>query len=210
MTARLVSRRIGVFGGTFDPPHVGHLALAECARDELKLDRVLFVTAARPPHKPAQRLSDPSHRWSMTRLAVRGFKTFVASDFEMRRRGASYMVDTLRAIHRENPGADLWLILGEDSLRGFHGWKAPEAILEFARLAVAPRRDPGGGRAARRAALKGPAALRRRMTWLSSPVLEVASSELRERARRGASLAVLVPDPVVRYVRRHRLYAGGA
>lgn len=200
-------RRIGVFGGTFDPPHVGHLALAERARDELGLDRVLFVTAARPPHKGAQPLSRVVHRIAMTRLAVRGFKAFEACDLELLRRGPSYTVDTLRALHGAHPGAALWLLLGEDSLRGFPTWKQPAEILELARLAIAPR-SPGAGR--KRSIPRSPAGLAQRLTWLPGPVLEVSSSDLRERAQRGASLSVLVPEPVVRYVRRHRLYVGGA
>ncbi len=206
MTAR-GWRRIGVFGGTFDPPHVGHLALAERARDELGLDRVLFVTAARPPHKSAPPLSRVAHRYAMTRLAVRGFKAFEACNLELLRRGPSYTVDTLRALHRAHPNAAFWLLIGEDSLRGFPTWKHPADILELAQLAIAPR-SPGTQR--KRSTPRSPLALKHRMTWLSGPVLEVSSSDLRARAHRGASLSVLVPEPVVLYVRRHGLYAGGA
>jgi nicotinate-nucleotide adenylyltransferase len=187
-------RRIGVFGGTFDPPHAGHLALAERARDELGLARVLFVPAADPPHKRAY--TPLAHRLAMARLAVRGFPAFAVSDLEARRAGPSYTVDTLRELHRRHPAAELWLLLGEDSLRDLPAWRDPSAIATLARIAVAPR---PGVHARPRAGT--------RVTWLSAPALDIASHDLRARARRGESLRVLVPDPVIAYARRHRLYA---
>lgn len=202
-------RRIGVFGGTFDPPHIGHLALAESARDELGLDRVLFIPAAEPPHKRARPKSELSHRLAMTRLAVRGIPGFAVSSMEARRAGPSYTVETLRELKRRHPSAELWLLLGEDSLRDLPHWREPSAIVSLARLAVAPRpeRKPARRRrAAPRVRLPG----RHGIAWLEAPVLEVSSSDLRARARRGASLRVLVPDAVAAYVRRHRLYRHGA
>jgi len=188
-------RRIGVFGGTFDPPHAGHLALAERARDELGLQRVLFMPAADPPHKRAH--TPLAHRLAMTTLAVRGFPAFAVSDLEARRAGPSYTIDTLREMRRRHPGAELWLLLGEDSLRDLPTWRDPAGIAALARIAVAPR---PGARAPRRA--------RAAVTWLSAPALEIASHDLRARARRGESLRVLVPDAVIAYARRHRLYRG--
>ena len=190
--------RLGVFGGSFDPPHLGHVALAERARDELELTRVLFVPAPDPPHKRGRPRSAFRHRLAMTRLAVRGFRPFEVSDLEARRSGPSYTVDTLRELNRRFPAAELWLLLGEDSACGFEAWREPRAIVSLARLAVAPR---GGVREHR-----APTWLRRRLTWLSGPVLDIASSELRARARRGRSIRGLVPDGVDAYARRHRLY----
>ena len=193
-------RRIGVFGGTFDPPHVGHLALAEWAREALDLDRVLFVPAARPPHKRGKRMSPAGDRLAMTRLAVRGNRAFAVSAIEVRRTGPSYTVDTLRALARAHPGAAFWLLMGEDSLREFHTWHAPEAILELARLAVAAR---PGVRASR-----GPARFPRgRVVWLRNPELPISSSEIRRRARAGRSVRYWVPDAVARYLAAHRIYA---
>jgi nicotinate-nucleotide adenylyltransferase len=132
-------RRIGLFGGTFDPPHLGHLALAERARDQLRLDRVIFMPSGLPPHKRRRAVAPPAHRLAMTRIAVRGNAGFVVSALETRRRGASYTVDTLRALAAREPEARLYLVIGEDSLRDFPTWHAPEEIAELAALAVAPR-----------------------------------------------------------------------
>lgn len=190
-------RRIGVFGGTFDPPHIGHLALAEWAREALRLERVIFMPAARPPHKRHRRLSPAADRVAMTRRAVRGNPHFTVSTIEVRRTGPSYTVDTLRALRRAHPRAGFWLLMGEDSLREFHTWHAPEEILALATLAVAGRPGPS----ARRRAPRG------RVVWLRNPEWPVSSSDLRERVRAGRSVRYWVPDAVARYVADHGLYA---
>jgi nicotinate-nucleotide adenylyltransferase len=188
--------RVGVFGGTFDPPHLGHLALAERARDQLGLERVWFVPAADPPHKRDRAKSPFPHRLAMTRLAVRGNPAFKVSDLESRRAGPSYTVETLRAMRQRFPGRELVLLLGADSLSDLPTWRDPAEIAHLARLAVAPR-PVGAPR--RRGAPRADFAL-------DAPVLELSSSDLRARARRGESLRYLVPDAVAAYVRRHRLY----
>jgi len=195
-------RRLGVFGGTFDPPHVGHLALAEWARGELRLDRVLFVPAGTPPHKAAARAS-AAHRVAMTRRAVRGNPAFAVSTIEARREGPSYTADTLAAIARANPGAELFLLMGADMYATFDTWVRPAEIAARATLAVALRPGAKRGRSSR-AARAG-----RGVRWLANPALEISSSAVRERARRGASLRYLVPDAVARYVAAHRLYRTG-
>lgn len=199
MGRAVAPRRMGIFGGTFDPPHLGHLALADWAREALALDRVVFVPAARPPHKRGRRMSPAVHRVAMTRLAVRGNRAFGVSTLEVRRDGPSYTVDTLRVLTRAHGGAALWLLMGEDSLREFPTWHAPGEILELARLAVAGR---PGERAPRRLA---PAA-RRRVVWLHNPELQISSSTIRDRMRSGRSVRYLVPDAVVRYAETHGLY----
>ena len=190
-------RRIGVFGGTFDPPHLGHLALAERARDQLGLERVWFVPAADPPHKRDRAKSPFARRLAMTKLAVRGNPAFQVSDLESRRPGPSYTVETLRAIQLRLPDHELVLLLGADSLNDLPTWHEPQEIERLARLAVAPRLDRAGR--ARRGAPRAD-------FELDAPVLELSSSDLRARARRGESLRYLVPDAVAVYVRRHRLY----
>jgi nicotinate-nucleotide adenylyltransferase len=200
--------RIGVFGGTFDPPHLGHLALAEAASDELGLERVLFVPAADPPHKRARTKSAFAHRLAMTRLAVRGNARFSVSDVESRRDGPSYTVETLRRLERRHPDSELWLLLGEDSLHDLPAWKSPDEIARLARIAVAPRIESAAGTTSRRRPARRSAASRssRAPVWLESPVLEISSSDLRARARRGESIRYLVPDAVAAYLERHRLY----
>ena len=213
------SRRIGLFGGTFDPPHVGHLALAEWARESLRLDRVLFVPAGSPPHKGRARLSKVADRVAMTRLAVRDQPAFTVSTLETRRDGPSFTVDTLRALRRREPRARIYLIMGADSLAEFPGWRDPAAILAFATLAVAARPGvPGAVRPGGRGAARGTpsrhatdAATRSlfkdvRIEWLDNPGLDLSSSAIRARLRAGRTVRYLIPDTVARYIARHRLY----
>jgi nicotinate-nucleotide adenylyltransferase len=191
-------RRVGVFGGTFDPPHIGHLALAAWARDALGLDRVLFIPAGQPPHKRGRRLSPARHRLAMTRLAVRGNPAFRVSTWELERRRPSFTIDTLEHLARARTVA-LHLLVGADSLDDFRTWKRPDAILALARLAVAGR--PGSGS-------RGEAWARRtgRVDWIGNPGIDLSSTLVRERVRVGHSCRYLVPDPVWRYVEKHRLY----
>src|SRR5262245_25254697 len=125
-------RRIGLFGGTFDPPHVGHLVLAECARDRLGLDEVRFIPAGQPPHKRRHPVSPSAARLAMVRLAVRGNRAFVVSTLEARRDGVSFTIQTLRRVASEAPRARLYLLMGADSLDEFSTWREPEAILGLA------------------------------------------------------------------------------
>ena len=191
-------RRIGLFGGTFDPPHAGHLAIAEWARERLRLDRVLFVPAGTPPHKRGRRRSSAKARVAMTRLAVRGNPAFRASTLEVRRAGPSFTVDTLRDLRLAFPGARLYLIMGEDSLDDFRTWHEPGAIVALATLAVAQR--PGRPR---------PRHPSRGVVWLDNPGLDLSSSGIRARVRAGRSVRYLVPDAVAAYIARRRLYRRG-
>lgn len=190
--------RIGLFGGTFDPPHVGHLALAEHARDRLHLDEVRFIPAGRPPHKRGERITSAAGRVAMARLAVRGNPAFTVSTIETRRGGPSFTIETLRAVAAGAPGARLFLLMGADSLDDFANWREPEAILRLATLVVAGR--PG----ARGRALGVPGG--RRVVRLDNAVLALSSSLLRARVRARRSVRYLVPDAVAAYIARHRLY----
>jgi nicotinate-nucleotide adenylyltransferase len=196
---RTGGKRLGVFGGTFDPPHVGHLVLAEWAWESLALDRLWFVPTGRPPHKPRRRITPARHRLAMTRLAVRGRPGFEVSTLELERRTPSYTVETLRATAGRHTG-ECFLLIGGDSLDDFRRWREPERILELAALAVVGR--PGAGSAHARAWARRTG----RVRWIGDPGLDVSSSALRERVRRGGSVRYLVPDAVRRYIQRHRLY----
>lgn len=205
-------RRIGLFGGTFDPPHLGHLVLAEWARVRLGLDRVVFVPAGAPPHKFGRRLTDAAHRLAMTRRAVRGNLAFVVSALEARRAGPSFTVDTLRYFHARQPGERLYLLMGADSLADFPTWHEPGEIARLATLVVAARlraEESALDEGARSSSLV-PARVRGRVVLLDNPVVAVSSSALRARARAGRSLRYLVPDAVAAYVTRHGLYRRGA
>jgi nicotinate-nucleotide adenylyltransferase len=189
--------RVGVFGGTFDPVHHGHLIMAEEAVARLKLDRMLFMALNRPAHKRAPHLADVEHRISMLRLATQSNRRFVVSRLEADRGGLSYTVNTLETLHRTVPG-ELFFLLGQDSLDDFAQWREPERIVALARLVVVPR---GQGSVARL-----PARLRRRVVSLDPPRIDISSTEIRRRIRAGLTVRYWTPDAVLRYVTRHGLY----
>jgi nicotinate-nucleotide adenylyltransferase len=187
--------RIGLFGGTFDPPHAGHVALAECALRRLRLDRVLLVPAGQPPHKRGRRLSPAADRLAMIRLAARGHPGLAVSTIEIRRRGPSFTVDTLRRVRGSHPGARLYLLMGADSLEDFAAWHDPEGIRALATLVVAAR----PGHRLRRRDHRG-------VVWLANAPLDLSSSAIRARARAGRALSGLVPEAVAGYIARRGLY----
>ena len=189
--------RIGIFGGSFDPPHIGHLIIAEVARQKLRLEKVVFVPAYVPPHKKGERAATASDRFRMTKLAVRMNPHFSVSDLEIRRRGISYTVDTVRSFKRRYPASELFLIIGGDSLRQFWAWRSPQEILSLASLAVYSRR--GGGRHPRTKRHK-------RIYHIAGPLLEVSSTEIRNRIGKDRSIQYLVPDRVRTFITRRKLY----
>ena len=190
--------RVGLFGGSFNPPHVGHLAVAEGARDAASLDRVLWMPAATPPHKQDDDIPAAEHRLAMTRAATEDHPAFDVSDLELRRAGVSYTVDTLRTLRREHPDTEFLLLIGGDSLAQFHTWREPEAILDLAELLVYPR--PGFDLSA------VDEAVRRRATILDRPLLDLSSTDVRGLLRAGRSARYLVPDAVLAYAGEHGLY----
>lgn len=196
--------RFGVFGGSFDPPHYGHLALAETARVQLQLARVLFVPAGAPPHKRRAELSPIAERVALVHAAIADNSYFLLSRVDVDRPGPHYTVDMLRLLRAEYPQVTAWvLLLGEDSLADFLTWRAPEEILELAELAVMPRPD-------RPAALEVLWArlpmLERRLTWLDVPPLHLSATELRRRVREGLPVRYLVPLAVQVLIQKKRLY----
>jgi nicotinate-nucleotide adenylyltransferase len=198
--------RLGILGGTFDPPHVGHLILAEEARTRLQLERVLFVPAGDPWRKAGQEITPAEHRLAMVRLMLASDPYFEVSTLEVERQGPSYTVDTLEALHRQyGQGLELYFILGEDALHDLPNWKEPARIASLAWLAVAPRPPERGWTSADlEAATPG---LSERVVPLPMPTIDISSTALRERARAGLSLRYLVPLDVEEYIRRHDLYA---
>ncbi|MEO5965313.1 MAG: nicotinate-nucleotide adenylyltransferase [Candidatus Limnocylindrales bacterium] len=200
----VVPGSVGIIGGTFDPIHHGHLAIAEEARESLGLERVLFVPAATPPHKPGRRVADAAHRLAMTRLAIAGNPAFEASDVEVVRAGASYTVDTLEGFVATGI-ANPWFILSSEALAGFMGWREPVRILGLARLAVVPR---GGFETLDRAWVREHAPGHEdRFRFLSGPLLPISGSVVRRRAAVGRSVRYLVPDAVAAYIAEYRLYS---
>ena len=184
--------RIGVMGGSFDPPHLGHLALARAAARDLALDRVLLVPAWAPPHKPGGPTIPAARRLEMVRAAAAGDPLLDVSTVELDRAGTSYTAETLEQVAADNPGADLWFIMGADRLEGFGAWSRPDRIVELARLAVAWR--PGAGDPAMDH-LAGPVAAGR-IDVVDMPEVPISSTQVRERLARGEDVSDLVPAPV--------------
>lgn len=198
--------RLGVLGGTFDPVHRGHLALAAAARDELGLGRVLFVPAGQPWRKAGRSIALDEDRLAMLQRALEGEAGLEIATLELERAGPSYTVDTLEALRAEVPGAEMFFILGEDALSDLPNWVRPEGVLELAKLAVA-RRCGGAGEADAGAGRRLPG-LAERVAWLAMPVVEVSATEIRERVCRGLPIGEMVPAAVEAYIREHGLYRG--
>ncbi len=193
--------RIGLLGGTFDPPHVGHLLLAEAAREQLRLDRILFVPAHVPPHKRGRPVTPARTRRALLAAALRG-TGFGLSTIELDRPGPSYTVDTLTSLARAQPGARLFLLIGADSLIDLPEWRDPERILSLATLAVAVR--PGTKLPAM---ARGPLARHRSaVKFLGNVPVDVSSTQLRARVAAGRSIRFLVPSAVERAIARLGLY----
>ena len=189
--------RIGVLGGSFDPPHEGHIALARAAARHLALDRVLLLPAWEAPHKPGGPSMDPAFRVALVRAAVVHDPVLGVSTIEVDRQGTSYTAETLEQLAGENPGADLWFVMGADQLEGFADWSRPERIAELARLAVAWR--PGAGDPAMED-LAGPVAAGR-IDVVDMPEVPVSSTDVRARLSRGEALTGLVPPAVEQMLR---------
>ncbi len=194
---------MGILGGTFDPPHYGHLALAENACAQLELERVLFVLAGQPPHKPEHPIAPAHHRTRMLRAAIADNPAFAISSVDVDRPGPHYSVDMLALLQREYPQADMFFLMGGDSLAHFVTWRDPSGIVQRACLAV--MRRPGHTADLEKLEQSIPG-IRERLAWLDTPYLDIASSDLRRRLREGLPLRYLLPPAVEEYIRKHRLY----
>ena len=190
--------RIGLLGGTFDPPHLGHLVIAQEALHQLGLDRLLVIPAAVPPHKRDRRITDGDVRLEMARVAFGGVDGVDVSDLELEREGPSYTVDTLRSLREAHPGAELVLLVGADQVRELDTWKEGAEVRRLATLGVFRR-------AGQEPALPGGAG-DGRVVELEIPRLDVSSTEIRRRVGAGEPVRFLVPDAVLAVVRREGLY----
>jgi nicotinate-nucleotide adenylyltransferase len=212
-----VAGRLGILGGTFDPIHHGHLAIAEAAREELGLERVLFIPAGRPPHRTQAPGASAADRAAMVELAVAGTPAFGLSRIELEREGPSYTVDTLAGLadggspsafgdgaERDGRVPDLWFILSAEAFADLPDWHDPGRILELCRLIVLPREGhPPPDLPDLEDRLPGLAA---RTVLLDGPHIRISASEVRARAAAGLSVRFLVPDAVAAYIADHRLY----
>jgi nicotinate-nucleotide adenylyltransferase len=202
-----VSQRVGILGGTFDPLHDGHLVAANEAAWQLALHHVLFLPAANPPHKQEEPVTAAEDRVAMVRLAIADNPRFALCTLEVDRGGLSYTVDTLRELHKREPGIDLYFIVGMDALADLPKWHDPAGILKVARLVAVHR---AGWEAVDLNELdqRVPGAAER-VHILRIPGLDISSTDLRERIAEGRPVRYLIPDPVIAYIEAHSLFRDG-
>jgi len=193
--------KIGILGGTFDPPHVGHLSVARAALEQLELDEVLFLPANRNPLKTHKTSTPGRQRLGMVEALIRHEENMAVSDMELTRQGMSYTVDTLSEIQMVSP-AEYWFIMGADSLRGFAEWKHPQRILKMARLAVAVRPPIGEADVLSRL----PEEYRDRVDLIKMAPIDISSTDLRERLTRHLNVSAWIPQDVLKYIATNQLY----
>lgn len=190
--------KIGIYGGTFDPVHLGHLILAETVREQLELDEIWFIPAFQNPHKSNRQPTPPKARLEMLRFALAGNPNFRLNDLEIRRKGSSFMYETLQAIKAERPHDELFLMIGADTLTDFPNWREPETILDLAQLVAVNRGltpaempsslDPG------------------RVQILEMPAIEISATDIRQRCHDQRSIRYLTPRPVELFIQANQLY----
>jgi nicotinate-nucleotide adenylyltransferase len=207
MDSEVKAKRLGVIGGTFDPPHYGHLVLAENARMQLSLVEVLFVPAGQPPHKPRRPVTPAHHRAAMVEAAIAGNPAFALSGVDMDRPGPHYTVDMLGILTSAYPDAALFFLMGGDSLAEFASWRDPSGIVAQAQIAVMKR---PGWEADWESLAEAVPGIQGRLTLLDVPYLAISGTDLRRRARAGLPIRYLVPPAVEQYVRQHGLYRSQA
>ena len=198
--------KTGICGGTFDPIHMGHLLIAEAAREQLGLSRVLFVPNGNPPHKQGAVIAPALRRMEMVRLAVADNPYFTPDEREIKA-GTSYTVETLTQIKSENPGGEYFYVIGGDTLPELTTWRRFTELFRLCRFAVYPR-EGLSSQAVREQAERLHDQYGLQYDLLAGPRFDLSSTDLRERIARGASLRYLLPDGVARYIEKHGLYTG--
>jgi nicotinate-nucleotide adenylyltransferase len=196
---------VGLLGGTFNPPHLGHLICAQEALEQLGLDRLLLLPAARPPHKEVADEPGPDVRLALCRAAVAGDERLGVCELEIERGGVSYSVATLRELNERDPGSELTFIVGADMAKTLPSWREPREVLRLARVAIA---DRGGSRRDEIDAALAELDAGDRVRWFDMTRIDISSTMLRERVARGAGLRHYVPEAVAREVEARGLYRG--
>ena len=195
---------IGIFGGTFDPPHIGHLILAAEAQAELRLDRLLWMLTPDPPHKQGQPITPIEHRLAMVELAIADNPGFELSTIEINRPGPHYALDTLKIVAQQNPGADLVYLMGGDSLRDLPAWYRPADFVSACQIIGVMRRP---GDAIDLPALeKNIPGLTAKIRFVDAPLLDIAAHEIRTRIGEGRPFRYYLPEPVYIYIQNQALY----
>lgn len=203
--------RVGIFGGTFDPIHTGHLVLAEQCREQCGLDEVWFVPAAAPPHKLDAAISPAKTRCEMIEFAIAGNPQFKLSPIELDRSGPSYTVTTLEQLHSEDPTRELFLLVGADSIRELSTWRQPQRIMELATVVAVNRgRDlllPA--EAEKQLADNLGSAAAGRVQFIKMPAIDISATDIRQRVAAGRSIRYLVPRAVEVYIQQHQVFFAG-
>lgn len=195
--------RIGILGGTFDPPHIGHLILAQHALDAIGFSQLLFVPAAYPPHKQEEAKTPVEHRLAMLDCAIMDNPQFAISRVDVDRPGPHYSVDMVRLLQVDYPRAELYFIMGGDSLRDLPGWHQPQELIRLCKIAVMRRPQTTISRDMHRDVLPE---LAGRLTIVDAPLIDVLSTAIVARCTAGYSIRYLVPDAVLAYIKAHQLY----
>ena len=197
--------KIGIMGGTFDPIHFGHLATAEAVRESFSLDEILFIPAARPPHKRGRNVTDEKHRLAMTILATRSNKFFKVSDMELKRTGLSYTLDTMNELYKTfGNSTELFFIIGADSLADLSKWYEAKTLVEKCHFIATTRQGVDVDFSAVENYFG--AIAKEHIHRVTTPGLEISSTDIREKVRRGRSIKYLVPEAVEEYILREDLY----
>ena len=196
---------VGILGGTFDPVHNGHLIVAEVARERLNFNEVLFIPAGQPWLKVEQSITPPQHRLQMLRLALDDRPYFRISEMEIERPGPTYTIDTINALKKRlNAEDELFFILGQDTLMQLPQWYEAQNLIRLCYLVAAPR--PGVKKPDLKALEVELPGITQRVMLMKEPLVDISATDIRERAARGLSVRHLVPEPVNRYIKEHRLY----
>jgi len=199
--------RLGLFGGSFDPVHYGHLLLAECCREQCRLDRVWFLPAANPPHKKGESLSPAEHRVAMLRLAVAGHEPFEISTYEIDQGGVSYTVDTLRHFRQAHADDELFLLLGADMLADLPNWREAGEVCRLALPVAVPRPRAANLDFSCLESIAPPERIDQiRRHQVAMPQIDISSTDLRRRVAAGRSIRFQTPRAVEEYIRSHALY----
>jgi nicotinate-nucleotide adenylyltransferase len=197
--------KIGVLGGTFDPVHRGHIGMAESAREALGLAEVLLVPAGQPTTRANQRITPGKDRLAMLRLAIEGRPGLAISSVDIERPGPTYTVDTLTALQKQHGDeAELYFILGWDSLAQLPGWREPARLIKMCRLVAVPR--PGFPRPDTGLLESRLPGITRKVVFLPGPHIDISATSIKKKASRGEEIDDLVPGPVARYIKNHKLY----
>ncbi|MGA2062699.1 MAG: nicotinate-nucleotide adenylyltransferase [Thermoguttaceae bacterium] len=199
--------KLGIFGGTFDPIHYGHLMLAECCREQRGLDAVWFLPAAVPPHKRDQELTPATKRIEMLKLAIAGNPAFSVCTYETDRGGVNYTVDTLTHIHEEEPGRELFFLMGEDMLLDLPHWKQPERVCQLALPVVVHRAGMAALDFNCLTAVATPQRIEQILRHqVEMPEIGLSGSDIRRRVAAGKSIRYYTPRAVEKYIETHAMY----